>query len=93
MYRFGGKSAEHEVSILTAQNVLNAIDEDKYHVDTHLCFTNDGDWRKQNNIQLEIKSTDELHLENGEALEISQLLKESSSGQPYDAVFPLLHGP
>lgn len=47
----------------------------------------------KNNITAEIKSTDELHLENGEALEISQLLKESSSGQPYDAVFPLLHGP
>ena len=92
MYRFGGKSAEHEVSILTAQNVLNAIDKDKYHVDI-IYITNDGDWRKQNNITAEIISTDELHLENGEALEISQLLKESSSGQPYDAVFPLLHGP
>ncbi|HHA2988682.1 TPA: D-alanine--D-alanine ligase [Staphylococcus aureus] len=89
---FGGKSAEHEVSILTAQNVLNAIDKDKYHVDI-IYITNDGDWRKQNNITAEIISTDELHLENGEALEISQLLKESSSGQPYDAVFPLLHGP
>lgn len=89
---FGGKSAEHEVSILTAQNVLNAIDKDKYHVDI-IYITNDGDWRKQNNITTEIKSTDELHLENGEALEISQLLKEGSSGQPYDAVFPLLHGP
>lgn len=89
---FGGKSAEHEVSILTAQNVLNAIDKDKYHVDI-IYITNDGDWRKQNNITTEIKSTDELHLENGEALGISQLLKESSSGQPYDAVFPLLHGP
>ncbi|HDE3092789.1 TPA: D-alanine--D-alanine ligase [Staphylococcus aureus] len=89
---FGGKSAEHEVSILTAQNVLNAIGKDKYHVDI-IYITNDGDWRKQNNITTEIKSTDELHLENGEALEISQLLKESSSGQPYDAVFPLLHGP
>ena len=71
---FGGKSAEHEVSILTAQNVLNAIDKDKYHVDI-IYITNDGDWRKQNNITTEIKSTDELHLENGEALEISQLLK------------------
>ena len=64
-----------QVSILTAQNVLNAIDKDKYHVDI-IYITNDGDWRKQNNITTEIKSTDELHLENGEALEISQLLKK-----------------
>ena len=46
---------------------------------------------KQNNITAEIKSTDELHLENGEALDFTAI--ESSSGQPYDAVFPLLHGP
>ena len=30
---YGGKSAEHDVSILTAQNVLNAINKDKYLVD------------------------------------------------------------
>ena len=30
---YGGKSAEHDVSILTAQNVLNAINKDKYFVD------------------------------------------------------------
>ena len=30
---FGGKSAEHDVSILTAQNVLNAIDKERYQVD------------------------------------------------------------
>ena len=29
---YGGKSAEHDVSILTAQNVLNAINKDKYLV-------------------------------------------------------------
>ena len=29
---FGGKSAEHDVSILTAQNVLNAIDKERYQV-------------------------------------------------------------
>ena len=30
---FGGKSAEHDVSILTAQNVLNAINKDQYQID------------------------------------------------------------
>ena len=29
---YGGKSAEHDVSKLTAQNVLNAIDKERYLV-------------------------------------------------------------
>ena len=42
---FGGKSAEHDVSILTAQNVLNAIDKERYQVDI-IYITNDGEWKK-----------------------------------------------
>ena len=41
---FGGKSAEHDVSILTAQNVLNAIDKERYQVDI-IYITNDGEWK------------------------------------------------
>jgi D-alanine-D-alanine ligase len=29
---FGGRSGEHEVSLLSAASVLNAIDKDKYQV-------------------------------------------------------------
>ena len=48
----------------------------------------------KNNITTEIKSTDELHLEKWRgAWDFHSYSKESSSGQPYDAVFPLLHGP
>lgn len=43
---YGGKSAEHDVSILTAQNVLNAIDKEQYHIDI-IYITNDGVWRKR----------------------------------------------
>lgn len=38
---YGGKSAEHDVSMLTAQNVLNAIDKSHYHVDI-IYITNEG---------------------------------------------------
>lgn len=92
LYRFGGKSAEHDVSILTAQNVLNAINKDQYQIDI-IYITNDGEWKKKENITDEIKSTDELVLNNVEAGEISQLLSKGSTGRSYDAVFPLLHGP
>ena len=46
---YGGKSAEHDVSILTAQNVINAIDKDEYKIDL-IYITNDGDWKKQLDI-------------------------------------------
>jgi D-alanine-D-alanine ligase len=29
---FGGKSAEHEVSIVSAQNVINALNKKKYQI-------------------------------------------------------------
>ncbi len=41
------KSAEHDVSILTAQNVLNAIDKAQYQVDI-IYITNDGAKKKEN---------------------------------------------
>ena len=43
---FGGKSAEHDVSILIAQNVLNAINKDQYQIDI-IYITNEGEWKKK----------------------------------------------
>lgn len=89
---YGGKSAEHDVSILTAQNVLNAIDKDQYQVDI-IYITNDGDWKKKENIVDTINNIDTLRLTDVAAGEISQLLSVGSTGDRYSAVFPLLHGP
>lgn len=38
---YGGKSAEHEVSILTAQSVINAMDKATYAIDT-IYITNEA---------------------------------------------------
>ncbi len=40
---FGGKSGEHEVSLLSAASVLNAIDKTKYDV-TLIGIGKDGRW-------------------------------------------------
>ncbi len=40
---FGGRSGEHEVSLLSAASVLNAIDKDKYDV-VPIGITKDGHW-------------------------------------------------
>ena len=40
---FGGRSGEHEVSLLSAASVLNAIDKTKYEV-VPVGITKDGRW-------------------------------------------------
>src|SRR6267142_155127 len=40
---FGGRSGEHEVSLLSAASVVNAIDKDKYEV-VPIGITKDGRW-------------------------------------------------
>ena len=41
---FGGNSSEHEISRLSAQNVMNNLDKDKYEV-LPLGITRSGEWR------------------------------------------------
>ena len=42
-FLFGGRSGEHEVSLLSAASVLNAIDKEKYEV-VPIGITKDGRW-------------------------------------------------
>ncbi|MGB2965596.1 MAG: D-alanine--D-alanine ligase family protein [Anaerolineales bacterium] len=40
---FGGRSGEHEVSLVSALSVLNTLDPERYQI-TQIGITNDGDW-------------------------------------------------
>ena len=40
---FGGKSAEHEISLLSARNVINALDKKKYEV-IPIGISKEGKW-------------------------------------------------
>ena len=57
---FGGRSGEHEVSLLSAASVLNAIDKNKYDV-VAIGITKDGRWLTASDAQnlLQGKSTGE----------------------------------
>ncbi len=41
---FGGRSAEHEVSLQSAQNIISAADRDKYEI-VPIGITKEGRWR------------------------------------------------
>lgn len=100
---FGGKSAEHEVSLRSAENVCNALDKNKYEV-VLIGIDKTGKWILGNSsIKLLDKTNPKLYKLNSAnthdvALvpegkgEISNL-NNTGSKTSIDVVFPVLHGP
>ncbi len=85
---FGGKSVEHDVSIISAQNIAKYIDTKKFEV-ILLGIDKTGDWFLCNKVLKNIS--------NGEPLSLA--LKASSpsfstlnKNFQLDVVFPVLHG-
>jgi len=62
---FGGRSGEHEVSLLSAASVLRAIDRDKFDV-TPIGITREGRW---------LAAADANHLLNGDASAVARRLR------------------
>ena len=86
---YGGKSAEHSVSLLTAKSIINAINKEKYNVFPIFISLN-GEWARGEQITSEIKDQKELIFSNFDN-DISGLLFEDN--RKFDIVFPVLHGP
>jgi D-alanine-D-alanine ligase len=97
---FGGKSAEHEISLLSAQNVYNSLDQKKYQV-ILIGIDKKGQWflHDQNfstnsldpqKVKLK-KSSKQLAIIPGK--DRGQLIQVSNKKTIHlDAVFPVLHG-
>ncbi|CAM4074151.1 D-alanine--D-alanine ligase [Lederbergia lenta] len=94
---YGGKSAEHEVSLQTAKAVTQALNTEKFAI-FPIYITKEGKWIKGKELIESIKDVKELTFkEDGEeivphALNASLALNEEKSSN-YDVIFPLLHGP
>ncbi len=81
----GGQSGEHEVSLMSARSVLNALPRDQFDV-TPVVISKQGRWLPPTETQ--------RALETGQAQAGGDLvLHRAASAEGYDAVFPLLHGP
>ncbi len=100
---FGGKSAEHEVSLQSAKSIADAIDKSKYDV-TLIGIDKSGQWT------LNDASTFLLHADSPKLIALNKssesvalapgvrgqnLVSLSGSGDigSVDVVFPVLHGP
>jgi len=100
---FGGRSGEHEVSLVSARSVMRAMDEEKYEI-VPIGITKEGRW---------IASGDPMRaLEAGDAgasqpaallgdpsrrglmrLEDTERAVEATRLAELDVIFPVLHGP
>ena len=87
---YGGRSAEREVSVLSAESVMRAINYDKFFVKTYF-ITQTGDFVKTQ--EFSSKPTDAEKLMTNDTIVDSQKIKPSDIYEPGAVVFPVLHGP
>jgi D-alanine-D-alanine ligase len=99
---FGGQSAEHEVSIISARNVVDALDKSKFEV-VLIPISKSGKWYfiEQKSIPKEMKFFDDSTAQTVWKAEPALLSNHQSSPGIYilngkniklDVVFPLVHG-
>lgn len=100
---FGGKSAEHEVSLQSAKNIADAIDKTKYEVSL-IAIDKAGKWLLPNQAEFLLNATDPKTIALNTAGNESVALVPQSSGEvtslsnthtlpKVDVMFPILHGP
>ncbi len=83
---FGGMSGEHEVSLVSATSVIEAMDPEKYEI-TEVGITEDGRWLSGENCLEKFKKKDFSNLDD-----IVFSMVKDAPDRP-DVVFPVLHGP
>jgi D-alanine-D-alanine ligase len=93
---YGGKSAEHQVSLRTALAVIQALDHHKFDI-YPVYISEKGEWFKGPQLDGPVENVEALQFSEANALEapsVSASLFQTSDGkESFDAVFPLLHGP
>ncbi|MGM0137703.1 D-alanine-D-alanine ligase [Enterococcus sp. DIV0755b] len=89
---YGGRSAEHDVSILSAFSVLNAIYYDYYQVQL-VFITKDGKWVKGPLLTEKPKNDSVLKLTWDTEDATGEIISPSMIKEDNAVVFPLLHGP
>lgn len=98
---FGGRSGEHEVSLRSAESVINAIDKSKYEV-VPIGITKEGRWLVSGHAtallpQAVMASTHQQQVAIIGDPTRQGLMRLDSDGRngsstPLDVVFPVLHG-
>ena len=97
---FGGKSGEHEVSLVSTASIYKHIDKDKYNVFT-IGITKEGTWMYYEGSEENIKNGNWVNLANKKVdvnlvpsgnKEVG-IIFEDGRVEKIDVLFPVLHGP
>lgn len=99
---FGGRSAEHEVSLMSAKNIFEAVDKNKYDV-VLVGISKTGEWYKTStehfyeyvnnpqNVKLGEKQNRVVLLNCGDECELLRV-EDHNEKENVDVVFPVIHG-
>lgn len=101
---FGGRSGEHEVSVMSARAVMENLDRDKYNV-MPLYVSRDGQWLPPSRAQAQLaagdvkqlqttgfEQSDGLALVPGVADKPGHWQGQKETLESIDVVFPVIHG-
>lgn len=99
---FGGRSAEHEVSLQSAKNIVDAIDKHKYEV-VLIGIDKEGKWRLYDPASYLLNADDPKHIQLNESQNpiavvpgetTNQLVHAETSQvlEQLDVIFPIVHG-
>ena len=94
---FGGQSAEHEISILSARNILEALDRSRFEPRL-IGIDKAGHWLVQDEPRFLANAGDPrlVQVQPGAAFQLTGGMadapRDDRSDQSLDVVFPILHG-
>tara|TARA_B100000029_G_scaffold274423_1_gene269238 strand:+ start:1861 stop:2949 length:1089 start_codon:yes stop_codon:yes gene_type:complete len=95
---FGGRSAEHEISIISARSLYKALDRNRY-IPVLVGISRDGKWAYGGSddsllispiVNHDSRQLVQLGINPGELMDMDGALVPDAS---FDVIFPLLHGP
>src|SRR3989344_2892682 len=89
---FGGRSAEHEVSLQSAKNVIDAIDKKKYEV-VPIGINKNGRWFLNSSSGFLLNDSNPKLIKLNKESTKSLALMPGGDNHRLDSVFPILHGP
>jgi len=99
---FGGRSGEHEVSLMSAKSVLDVVDRQKFNI-TSIGISREGKWYSGENVHSKLSDGDVSSLTpvvlipepgNATLYKIVTINTQSMLVEPkiLDVIFPVLHG-
>lgn len=95
---FGGRSAEHQISVVSARSVVRALDPDRYEVLT-IGIDRSGRWHQLDALPAAGGALPAVPDDGAPSVALSRepgdaaIVAEDGTRREIDVVFPVLHGP